>query len=195
MAEIGEHREARARLALGLLLYEVNKDECAAEVLRAGLSYAPDLVEAHVWLGFVYGRMTSYEEMIGSFREALRLDPQAVRAAVGAEPEQVRQIRLILHPLPESTAPAGKAPNPAIPPEIKEAWELAEAASDYVRAGRDAEAVEALEKSLSLDPTWPHATALLCLVYLLNREQNAAWADRSVLRKISPWLSRLIFRL
>jgi Tfp pilus assembly protein PilF len=196
MAKRHEEREARARLALGLLLYEINKNECAAEVLRAGLSYDPGLVEAHVWLGFVYGEMVRYEEMIGAFREAIR-NPRAARRTIGREPEEVSQIRLILYALPESPTPmpSDERWNPAVPREIREAWELVEAASEYIGAGRDAQAVDALEKSLKLDPVSPHATSLLVFAYLLlESSQRVAWGARSVLWEVSPWLARLIFR-
>jgi hypothetical protein len=43
-------------------------------------------VEAYVGLGFVYGRMVCYEEMIGASTEAIRHDRQAARTTVGEEP-------------------------------------------------------------------------------------------------------------
>lgn len=197
MTDRWEAREARARLALGLLLYDVNKDECAAEVLRAGLSYDPGLVEAYVWLGFVYGRLAHYEEMIGAFMAALDLDPQAARAAVGEEPEEVWRIRLILYPLREPSATAEVSWNPAVPADVREACELAEAACAHIGAGRDVEAVEALERSLRLDPVSPHTTSLLALTYLLLGGHAEKWvvgAVESVLWEVSPWLARLLFR-
>lgn len=195
MAGRNGKREARARLALGLLLYEINKDECAAEVLRAGLSYAPDLVEARVWLGFAYGRMISYEEMIGEFVEAISLDEGAARAAVSGEPEEVRKIRQVLYEPSEASAPvpAIERRHSAIPPEIREAWELVEAAGEHIGAGRDAEAVEALERSIELDPASQHALALLSFAYLLDSREREDWAGRTALWQLSPWLSRLIF--
>lgn len=184
---------ARARLALGMLLYEINKDECAAEVLRAGLSYAPDLVEAHVWLGFVCGRMIAYEEMVGEFVEAICLDEGAARAAVGGEPEEVMRIRRVLYEQPEEPGPASERWHPAVPPELREAWDLAETAAEHISAGRDSEAVAALERSVKLDPVSPHATAMLSFAYLLDGRERAAWAHRTALWQVSPWLARLIF--
>jgi tetratricopeptide (TPR) repeat protein len=181
---------ARARLALGLLLYKINKDECAAEVLRAGLSYAPDLVEAHVWLGFVYGRLIAYEEMVGEFVEAIYLDEGAARAAVGGEPEEVVKIRQVLYGQPEESAQGW---HPAVPPQLREAWDLAGTAAEHIRVGRDSEAVAALERSVTLDPVSQHAIAMLSFAYLLDGRERAAWAHRTTLWQISPWLARLIF--
>jgi len=189
-----DEREARARLALGMLLYDINKDECAAEVLRAGLSYDSGLVEAYVGLGFVYGRMVDYEEMVGAFREAISRSHQAARAAISEEPEEVKQARLILYAPQHLSATSAMSCEPAVPSYVREAWELSELACEHIGTGRDAEAVEALERSLKLDPISPHATSLLVFAYLvMNDDQRTEWADRSVLWKISPWLGRLLF--
>jgi tetratricopeptide (TPR) repeat protein len=196
MSERRDERAARARLALGLLLYDINKDECAAEVLRAGLSYAPDMVEAYVALGFIYARLIQYEEMLGAFGAALRLDPQTARRAAVEEPEEIRQIQLIFYPVQAASAATADDWSPGLPSEIREAWELVEVASEHIRTGRDIEAVEALERAVRLDSASAHPTALLIFAYLLlARNQQAVWAGRSVLWTISPWLARLIFQL
>ena len=67
MTDWRDVKEARMRLALGLMLEEIGKYECAAEALRAAIACDPLLVEAHVWLGMIYEGTARYEEVVGEF--------------------------------------------------------------------------------------------------------------------------------
>ncbi len=185
------------RLALGLMLDEIGKYECAADVLRAAIACDPQLVEAHVWLGIMYEGTVRLEEMVGEFVEAIGIDEQAARMAVSTEPEEITRIRQVLNAWPVSASPAPEHEHVyplGLPLEIREASELSEAASKHIGAGRDAEAVEALERAVRLDPVSRPYAALLTFAYVLNRQQRAAWASRSVLWEVSPGLARVIFK-
>ncbi len=190
-------KDARMRLALGLMLDEIGKSECAADVLRAAIACNPLLVEAHVWLGIVYEGRARYEEMVGEFVEAIGIDERAARMAVSTEPDEITRIRQILNAWPVTPSPIPEEKHvypPGLPREIREASELSEAASKHIGAGRDAEAVEALERAVRLDPVSPPYAALLTFAYVLNRQQRVLWASRSVFWEVSPGLARVVFK-
>jgi tetratricopeptide (TPR) repeat protein len=185
------------RLVLGLMLEEIGKYECAADVLRAAIACDPLLVEAHVWLGIMYEGTVCYEETVREFVEAIRIDEQAARMAVSTEPEEITRIRQILNawPVLPSPVPEEKHVYPSgLPREIREASELSEEASKHIGARRDTEAVEALEKAVRLDPVSRPYVALLTFAYMLNKRERAAWASRSVLWEVSPGLARVTFK-
>jgi len=197
MTDWRDVKEARMRLALGLMLEEIGKYECAAEALRAAIACDPLLVEAHVWLGMIYEGTARYEEVVGEFVEAIGIDEQVARIAVSTEPEEIRRIRQILNAWPVMPSPIPEEAYmypPELPPQIREASELSEAACKHIGAGRDAEAVEALERAVRLDPVSRPYAALLAFAYVLNRQQRAAWASRSVLWEVSPGLARVVFK-
>jgi tetratricopeptide (TPR) repeat protein len=197
MTDWQDQKEARMRLALGLMLDEIGKYECAADVLRAAIACDPQLVEAHVWLGIMYEGTVRFEEMVGEFMEAIGIDERAARMAVSTEPEEITKIRQILNAWPVSASPVPEDEHqypPGLPREIREAYELSEAAAKHIGAGRDAEAVEALERAVRLDPVSRPYAALLTFVYVLNSRARAAWASRSVLWEVSPGLARVIFK-
>ena len=190
-------KDARMRLALGLMLDEIGKYECAADVLRAAIACDPLLVEAHVWLGIIYEGTVRYEEVVGEFVEAIKIDEQAARMAVSTELEEITRIRQILNAWPVTPSPVLEEEHvypPGLPPEIREASELSESASKHIGAGRDAEAVEALERAVRLDLVSRPYAALLAFAYVLNRQQRVLWASRSVLWEVSPGLARVIFK-
>jgi tetratricopeptide (TPR) repeat protein len=197
MTDWRDVKEARMRLALGLMLDEIGKYECAADVLRAAIACDPQLVEAHVWLGIIYEGTARYEEMIGEFVEAIGIDEQAARMAVSTEPEEITSIRQILNGWLVTPSPVPEEEHeypPDLPPQIREASVLSEAASKYIGARRDAEAVEALERAVRLDPVSRPYAALLAFAYVLNGQQRAMWASRSVLWEVSPGLARVVFK-
>lgn len=197
MTDWRDVKEARMRLALGLMLDEIGKSECAAEALRAAIACDPLLVEAHVWLGIIYEGTARYEEVVGEFVEAIGIDEQAARMAVSTEPEEITRIRQIINAWPVTPSPIPEEEHvypPELPPQICEASELSEAASKHIGAGRDAEAVEVLERAVRLDPVSRPYTALLAFVYVLNRRERATWASRSVLWEVSPGLARVVFK-
>jgi len=197
MTDWRDVKEARMRLALGLMLEEIGKYECAADVLRAAIACDPQLVEAHVWLGIIYEGTARYEEVVGEFVEAIGIDEQAARVAISTEPEEITRIRQILNAWPVTLSPVPDEETwyPLdLPPQIREASELSEAASKHIGAGRDAEAVEALERAVRLDSVSRPYAALLAFVYVLNRGQRVLWASRSVLWEVSPGLARVVFK-
>lgn len=186
-----DERAARARLALGLMLHEIGKDACAAEVFRAGLSYDPKLVEAYVALGFAYGRLIQYEEMVGAFAEAIRFDRTRAIEAACEEPPEVRQIKGILYGPPDPLTTEEISRRPAVPPAVLEASQLVGSACKYLG---DTEAVDALERAVRLDSASADGTSMLAFAYLLLAEdQRAGWAGESVLWVTSPWLARFFF--
>jgi tetratricopeptide (TPR) repeat protein len=187
-----DKRAARARLALGAMLHHMGKDDCAAEVYRAGLAYDPGLVEAHVALGFAYGRLVQYEEMIGAFAEAVRLDRRGAIEAAREEPPEVERIREVLYGAAEPGGATEGTRWPAgVPAPVREAAELVEAA--LKRLG-EAEAVDALERAVRLDPASTDNMSMLAFAYLLLPEEECeARGGSSVLWEASPWLARLFF--
>lgn len=187
-----DERAARARLALGVMLHYVGKDGCAAEVYRAGLSYDPGLVEAHVALGFAYGRLVQYEEMIGAFAEAVRLDRGRAIKAAREEPPEVGRIREVLYGSAEPQGGSGATSWPsAMSASAREAAELVDAACK--RLG-EAEAVEALERAVRLDPaSTDHRSTLAFAYLLLSEEECEARGSSSALWVASPWLAKLFF--
>jgi tetratricopeptide (TPR) repeat protein len=191
-----DKREARARFLLGQLLAGIYKDECAAELLRDAISYMPEMETAHIELGFVYCRLKRYEEMLGAFCEAIQFDEGAVRATVRDEPAELEAIRRVLYPERPTPAPAGEARATAIPGYVRETWVLVDRAREHVRAGRDEEAVAALEVVLRLDATYQYAAALLSLAYLLIRNGGGmamTGGEGSVLWDVEPALAELLF--
>jgi tetratricopeptide (TPR) repeat protein len=194
MASERYEQAARTRLILGAVLAGIAEDECAVELFRGALERDPTLVAAHVHLGLAHGRMGAYEGMLGAFREAVRLDPTSVRMAVIKEPEEVELIDRLLNP--PSPAPASGTSVAVMPAEYVEAGGLVRTGMEHLAEGRDEEAIEALERSLRIDPEYPLAISLLALAYLLFRESRGAVAidaKASVLFEIDAALAELIF--
>lgn len=194
MASEWYQQEARARFLLGAVLVEIAEDEFAIDLFRSALERDPTLVAAHVYLGLAYGRMGTYEEMLGAFREAVRLDPPSVRTAVVKEPEEVALITRLLNP--PSPVPASETFETVMPIQYVEAGNLVHTGMDQIAAGKDEEAIEALERSLRIDPEFPLAISLLSLAYLLLRESAglpSIEAQGSVLFEIDAGLASLVF--
>lgn len=192
-----DEREARARYLLGQLLADIHEDECAAKMLRAAISYMPGMAEAHVKLGFIYCRLEMYEETVGSLREAIRLDERAVRAAVRDDPAELEAIRRVLYPERPTPAPADKARVVKVPAYVRQTWALVDLAREHIGAGRDDEAVAALEAVLRLDETYLYASTLLSLAYLLIRRHGGMMTtegEGSILWEVEPTLAELLFK-
>jgi hypothetical protein len=67
-------------------------------------------------------------------------------------------------------------------------------AATHPAIGHDSKAIKVLERSLSIDPTFPLGIALLCLAYLLLYERGAKkilGEEKSVLWNIDPVLAQL----
>jgi tetratricopeptide (TPR) repeat protein len=177
MTGVRDEREGRAQYLLGRLLSDIYKDECAAELLRDAVDYLPELAAARVELGIAYCRLERYGEMLEAFREAIRRDEQAVRAAVRDDPAELEALRSLLYPdragpLPTTQErPTLERPS-GVPAYVRETWALVRLGREYIGAGRDGEAIAALEAVLRLDDTYQYAMALLSLAYLLLKGDN-----------------------
>lgn len=192
-----DEREARARYLLGRLLADIHEDECAAELLRAAVAHMPEMAEAHVKLGFVYCRLEMYEEALGSLREAVRLDERSVRAGVRDDPAELEAIRRVLYSARTTPAPADEASAPKVPAYVRQTWALVDLAREHIGAGRDDEALAALEAVLRLDETYLYAITLLSLAYLLIWEHGGTTpteGEGSILWEAEPALAGLLFK-
>jgi tetratricopeptide (TPR) repeat protein len=152
------------------VLSDVCGEEQAADLYKQALGYDPNLVSAHVQLGFSYAYAEEYQAMIAALNEAIRLDPEAARTAACGVPEETFLISRILFP-PEPT-PAARTYGSVMPAEFQEAGELIVAAKKYLIEGQTEEAIQNLELSLTIDETNPLAIALLALTYLLSKGNN-----------------------
>jgi tetratricopeptide (TPR) repeat protein len=194
MANERNQRDARARFLLGAVLARIAEDEYAIELFRSALERDPTLVAAHIHLGLAYGKQGTYEEMLGAFREAVRLDPLSVRTSVVKAPEEVALIEQLLNPPPPM--PASEMLATAIPAHYVDAGNLVRTGRDQTASGRDEEAIEALERSLRIDPEFPLAISLLTIAYLLLRTTRRSFPvdiRASVLFEIDTALAKLIF--
>jgi len=189
--------EARARFLLGNLLAEIYSNECAAELLADAVRLDPGLVAAHVDLGFVLAREEDYAGMLKAFREAIRLDPAAARAAAVWEPDEMEPLWQILRPQTPRADPARPSPSSTMPAEFREARALVSLAGKDVGAGRDGAAVAALESAIRLDPSSPFAVALLAFTCLLMTAKGEAGGplvkSEEVLRAVDSGLAELLF--
>lgn len=149
MTDWYDEREARARFLLGRLLADVHEDECAAELLQDAIFYKPDLVDAHVALGIACCWLEDYSAMLCSFREVLRLNTQAVRAAVGGEPEEMEALRRFLYQ--EESAAGSPSRTLRAPAYVLEVGRTVDLAREYLASGRDEKAIEVLERVLSIE--------------------------------------------
>jgi tetratricopeptide (TPR) repeat protein len=187
-------REARARLILGIVLSDVCGEEYAAELYRQALNYDPEFMAAHVRLGISHAYAEDYAAMLGSFAEALRMDSGAARAVFSDDVDEAKQIKTILFP-PEPSEDTGGYVS-AMPAEFKEAGELIASATGHLAAGRDEEAVRALERSLRIDETNQYAVALLTLTYMLLRRSPTAArpvGNASILFEVDAALAKMLF--
>jgi tetratricopeptide (TPR) repeat protein len=194
MASEWYQQEARARFLLGVVLVEIAEDEYAIELFRCALERDPTMVAAYVHLGLAYGRLRTYQAMLGAFREAVQIDPLSVRTSVVKEPEEVPLIARLLNP--PSSVPASETLKTVMPAEYVEAGNLVRTGKDLIAVGRDEKAIEALERSLRIDLEFPLAISLLSLAYLLHRTTRRALpvdAKASVLFEIDATLAKLIF--
>lgn len=192
-----DERQARARYLLGCLLADAYENECAAELLSDAIRRRPEMAEAHLELGFVLGRDEDFVGMVDAFREALDIDPAAVRASVYEEPDELVSLKRILYPERPAPAPAEATPKLAMPDYVRAGGALVGLAREHVAAGRDEEAAAALVSALRLDATHQLAMALLALTCLLVQaggEAVGAPADaEGVLREVEPRLADLLF--
>jgi len=198
MAGRDDKREARARFLLGMLLAELNSNECAAELLGEAVELDPRLVAARVTLGFVLAGDEDYTGMLEAFRDAIRIDPVEARSAAVWEPDEMEQLWEILRPEVLRSAPPRPSPPPGMPAEFREAGRLTREGGEHVGARRDGAAMDALVGALRLDPTSTFAVAMLAFTCLLMTAQGEAWGAMSkaeeVLREVTPSLAKHLFK-
>lgn len=197
MADRYDEREANACFILGVLLEHASERDCAAELFRRAISRHHDLAAPRVRLGFLRWHAGDVTGMYEAFAEAVSLDPQAVRIAVQEEPEEARLISLVLYPK-QYVRPPSQDRMRAAPPEVEEWSEMLERVEADIAAGRDEEAIGALEGMLREDPEDPYPVPLLVLAYLLLRATGSAEATAAgqggMLRQVSPELAKLLFQ-
>lgn len=195
MASEWNQKEARTRFILGATLAEIGEDEYAVDLFRSALQYDPILVPAHIHLSFTYAKIGTYEEMFYALRDAVRLDSTSARRAVIKQPEEVALIDQVLNPKPP--VPVSEMQETVMPAEFVEAGNLTWTGLEHIAAGRYEEAIEALERSLKIDPEFARAITLLTLAYILLRKNCSAIptdAKASVLFEIDAGLAKLIFK-
>jgi tetratricopeptide (TPR) repeat protein len=191
-----DQREARAYLVLGVLLEEMGELDYATGMFRRAASLSPDSVEPRLRWGFLRWRLGDASGMYEAFSEAVRSDPVAVRAAVGEEPEEARLIELVLYPrqyhLPPQELETGA------PPEVGEWCDRLTRAESAMAEGREAEAIDSLERMLRENPEDPYPVPLLVLAYLLlgtaGGGEGQSASEESMLKNIQPGLATLLFR-
>lgn len=195
-----DERKARARYLMGLLLAEECAYEPAEALLLSALDYMPELAAARVALGVVYCGLEREEEMLEEFREAIRLDVRAVRAAVREEPKELEELGRILYQRQETATPPKQERLLAIPAylaDLDESAALLQFGRGEMAAGRYGHAVELIERALRLDHTSNDAIAMLSLAYLLAREggEKAPVGNvESVLWEVLPKLAGMLFK-
>jgi tetratricopeptide (TPR) repeat protein len=192
-----DERGARARLVLGMVLKDAGEQDCAVELFHRALSFKPNLVEAHVCIGFASWLADDAAAMYEAFSVATRLDPSAVRAALLERPEEARLITLILYPKQYGAPAPSEGQESVIPVEVRDRAGRLAGAEGLVAEGRDAEAIEEIERLLDEDPEDLHPVPLLVLAHLLLRATGAevmVTGRASALWGIEPGLAKLLFR-
>ena len=197
MAERYDEREANACFILGVLLENAGERECAAALFRQAISRQHGLVAPRVRLGFLRWHAEDVTEMYEAFSEAVRIDPQAARAAVQEEPDEARLIHLVLYPKQYGLLPTQDQVK-AAPLEVEEWSERLTRAEADIAEGRDEEAITVLESMLHEEPEDQYPVPLLVLAYLLLRAAGGAGttaiSQGSMLLQVNPQLARLLFK-
>ncbi len=165
--------DVQARFALAHVLLAQNRLDDATKQLLELLRLKPDWAQVHNSLGTALSRQGRADEAIPHFQEALRLDPNLTEArssldqAVGGQPRTAA---------PVAEAVEGQAPM------------LTGAASDFARGnllaaeGKTAEAIEAFQAALRLDPNHVEARVNLGVMYVrLGRPDEAVAEYRAAL--------------
>jgi len=197
MTDKTDEREAWASYLIGLLLSDNCSYELAESLLRDALGHMPGLAAACVALGVVYCGLERYEQMLEEFRDAVRLDVRAVRAAVREEPKELGELRRVLYPPSEATPLPKRDNSRLIPTHVYAGAALAEQGVAEMAAGRDAQAVDFLERALRLDPSGSYPVTMLALAYLLSWESEGEGPtvnEESVLWEAAPELAGVLFK-
>ena len=193
MAGDWERQKARALLAIGRLLTQFGEDAFAIEMLQKVVGLRPELIEGHVELGIVYGKIEDYRKMVETLREAIRLDRQAVRAAACKYPEDTDLLDEIIYA--GEGGPEGTYQMPEMPADLQEAVALSDLAEHYMASGDDKAAVAALERSLALSNASFLIFVQLVVSYLLleaHAGTSALMLENSALKEITPELISIL---
>jgi tetratricopeptide (TPR) repeat protein len=198
MTERHDKREANAFFILGVLLEDAGEPECAATLFHKAISHSPDQARPHVRLASIRWMEGDAAGMYEAYRTAVQINPQAVRDGVQEEPEEARLISLVLYPRQYSMSLPPVDMERVVPFEVRDRAKRQTRAERLVAEGRDAEAIEELERLLTEDPEEMSPVPLLALAYLLLQAAGRAGSTsdnrESMLWKIDPRLAKLLFQ-
>ncbi len=164
-------------LRMGSIYLAQRKLNDAQAALQRSISFAPDMAEAHNYLGEVLGEMKQYSTAIESFNKALVLDPTLLRARYNmgvtyARMGNSKYSEFVFKNLIKNS------------PDYSLAYDgLAVTLS---RAGRAKEAVPMHEKAISLAPQEPSYYYNLGISYLMLGETSKALEQQQKLQSIDP---------
>lgn len=187
------HDNAVALLNLAVIAMYEGEGHHAVRSFKSALKLNPDLIEAYIGMGLAHSRMGEYVKMAEAFKQAIRIDPPAVRkwskTSIPGKPEWLSLkpqyahytgwMAEFLHNLDEADA-------------------LVRVAATHISRGWDEAAVRPLEYCLTLVSDYNAAIGLLTIAYLLLESKKEGSAARlgqnSILKKRSPKLAKNLFR-
>lgn len=184
---------AVALLNLAVIAMYEGDGHQAVRCFKSALKLNPNLIEAYIGMGLAHGRMVEYVKMAEAFRQAIRMDPAAVRkwakSSIPGKPEW-------LSFKPECAHYTGWMAE--FLHNLDEADALVRVAATHISRRWDEAAVRPLEYCLTLVPDYNAAIGLLTIAYLLleSKEKGAAarLGESSIFKKIIPRLAKSLFR-
>lgn len=187
------HDNAVALLNLAVIAMYEGDGRHAVRSFKRALKLNPDLLEAYIGMGLAHSRMDEYVKMVEAFKQAVRIDPTAVRnwskSSIPGKPEW-------LSFKPGRAHYAGWMA--AFLHNLDEADALVRVAATHISRGWDGAAIRPLEYCLTLAPDYNAAIGLLTIAYLLleSKEEGSAarLGQNSILKKSIPKLAKNLFR-
>lgn len=183
------HDNAVALLNLAVIAMYEGDGRHAIRSFKSALKLNPNLIEAYIGMGLAHSRMDEYVKMAEAFKQAIRIDPIAVRkwakSSIPGKPEW-------LSFKPEYAHCRGWVA--AFLHDLDEADALVRVAATHISRGWDEVAVRPLEYCLTLVPDYNAAIVLLTIAYLLleSKEKGAAarLGKSSIFKKSIPRLAK-----
>jgi tetratricopeptide (TPR) repeat protein len=187
------HDNAVALLNLAVIAMYEGDSRHAVRSFKNALKLNPDLIEAYIGMGLAYSRMDEHVKMAEAFKQAIRIDPTAVRkwakSSIPGKPEW-------LSFKPEYAHYTGWMAE--FLHNLDEADALVRVAATHISRGWEEAAVRPLEYCLALAPDYNAAIGLLTIGYLLVESKKEGSAARlgqnSRFKKITPKLAKNLFR-
>ena len=176
-AEQTRANKARELYNEGYTAMENSNPDRAIELFKSALEITPDMVEAHVNLGFSYRMLGDRQNQIRHFEEAVKLKPDApdFHYNLGLAYSDARMY-------PEATAEFKRAVE--LNPSLKEAhFNLG---MMLYKTGNSAEAILVFKKCLELSPEWFEAYLNLGTCYLKVNDAKSALAQFEEAAKLKP---------